>query len=97
MHLGYNVGFHSFLSFQKELSMTKAEVRTQFTSLLNKITIQHKVNAKHRTREAFVLDRLHQGNISPNRAARLLNVSREDISEFIYKIKLEPPLLTTRS
>ena len=77
--------------------MTKAEVRTQFTSLLNEITIQHKVNAKHRTREAFVLDRLHQGNISPNRAARLLNVSREDLSEFIYKIKPESPLLIIAS
>lgn len=77
--------------------MTKAEVRSQFTSLLNEITIQHKVNAKHRTREAFVLDRLQQRDISPNSAARLLKISREDLSEFMYKIKLEPPLLTTRS
>ena len=59
----------------------------------NTITIQHKVNAKHRTREAFVLDHLHQGNISPNRAARLLNVSREELSGFMYKIKPEFPLL----
>ena len=73
--------------------MAKAEIRTQFTSLLNKITIQHKVNAKHRTREAFVLGRLHQGNISPNRVARLLNVSREDLSEFMYKINSESPIL----
>ena len=63
----------------------------------NEITIQHKVNAKHRTREAFVLDRLHQGNISPNRAAGLLNVSRADLSKFMYKIKPKPPLLITRS
>ena len=73
--------------------MAKAEVKTQFTSLLNEITIQHKVNAKHRTREAFVLDRLHQGNISPNRAAKLLNVSREELSGFMYTIKTKSSLL----
>lgn len=59
----------------------------------NDITIQHKVNAKHRAREAFVLDRLHQGNISPNRAARLLNVSREELAALVYTIKTKSPLL----
>ena len=63
----------------------------------NEIRTEYKVNAKHRLIEAIVLDHLHQGNISADRAARLLNVSQEDLSEFMYTIKSKPPLLITRS
>ena len=63
----------------------------------NEIMIQYTVNAKHRVREAFMLDRFHRGEISANRAARLLDVSPADLSKLMYKIKSESPILTTRS
>ena len=77
--------------------MAKTEVGIQFTLPSNEILTEYTVNVIHRMREAFVLDHLHRGDISANRAARLLNVSPEDLSEFMYKIKPEPPLLTTVS
>ena len=79
--------------FAKELRMAKSEVRIQYRLPLNEIRMQHNVNARDRTREAFILDRFLQGNISAVRAARLLNVSRESLSELIYKIKPESPVL----
>ena len=36
----------------------------------------NKADAECKTREAFVLELLRQGNISAGRAARLLNISR---------------------
>ena len=77
--------------------MAKVEVGTQFTLPINEILMQHKVNATHRAREAFVLDHFRRGDISANRAAKLLNVSREDLSKLMYKVKPESPLLTTAS
>ena len=74
--------------------MAKPEVGIRFTLPLDKIRMQHNVNARDRTREVFILDRFRQGDISADRAARLLNISRESLSEFIYKIKPESPVLT---
>ena len=78
----------------KKSRMAKSEVRTQYTLPLNEIRMQHHVNARDRAMEAFILDRFIQGNISAVRAARLLNMSRENLSDLMYKIKPEPPLLT---
>ena len=77
--------------------MAKTEVGIRFTLFLNKIGMQHNVNARDRTREAFILDRFRQGNISADRAARLLNIPRERLSELIYKIKSESPVLVRSS
>ena len=77
--------------------MAKPEVGIRFTLSFDKIRMQHNVNARDRTREAFILDRFRQGNISADRAARLLNISRENLSELIYKIKLESPVLVRSS
>ena len=73
--------------------MAKSEVRSQYRLPLNEIRMQHNVNARDRAMEAFILDRFLQGNISAVRAARLLNISRENLSDLIYQIKPEPPLL----
>ena len=73
--------------------MAKSEVGTRFTLPLNEIRMQHNVNARDRAMEAFILDRFHQGNISAGRAARLLNIPRESLSELIYKIEPKSPLL----
>ena len=82
-----------FFKYAKELRMAKSEVRIQYTLPLNEIRMQHHVNARDRAMEAFILDRFIQGNISAVRVARLLNISRENLSDLIYKMKPEPPLL----
>ena len=67
--------------------MAKIELGTQFTLPIDEIRMEQNVDARDRAREAFVLDRLHQGEISTDGAARLLNVTRDELSELIYKIK----------
>lgn len=52
-----------------------------FTLPLDEILLKHKVDSEHKAREAFVLELLRQGDISAGRAARLLNISRWDLSE----------------
>ena len=74
--------------------MAKSEVRIQYRLPLDKIRMQHNVNARDRAMEAFILDRFRQGNISAVRAASLLNISRENLSDIIYKIKPKSPFLT---
>ena len=74
--------------------MAKTEVGIRFTLPLDKIRMQHNVNARDRTREAFILDRFRQGNISADRAARFLNIPRENLSDLVYKIKPGPRVLT---
>ena len=85
------------VKFAKELRMAKTAVGIRFTLPLDKIRMQHNINARDRTREAFILDRFRQGDISADRAARLLNISRERLSELIYKIKPESPVLVRSS
>ena len=73
--------------------MAKSKVRIQYTLPLNEIRMQHHINARDRAMEAFILDRFRQGNISAVRAASLLNISRENPSDLIYKIKPASPVL----
>jgi len=73
--------------------MARSEVRIQYRLPLNEIRMQHHINARDRTMEAFILDRFLQGNISAGSAARLLNIPRESLSELIHKMKPEPLLL----
>ncbi len=67
--------------------MAKADIGTQFTLPFNEITMEQNINMKDRAREAFVLDRLHEGEISTDNAAKQLNLSRDELSELMYKIK----------
>ena len=78
---------------RKEARMARSEVRIQYRLPLNEIRMQHHINARDRAMEAFILDRFLQGNISAVRAARLLNIPRESLSDLIYKMKPESPLL----
>ena len=61
--------------------MAKTEVEIRFTLPLDEALLKHKVDAEYKAREAFVLELLRQGDISAGRAARLLNISRWDLSE----------------
>ena len=73
--------------------MAKPEIGMQFTLPVDEVRIEQNVNARDRAREALVLDRLHQGEISTESAAKLLNVSREELPGLMYTIKTNSPLL----
>ena len=70
--------------------MAKPEVGIQFTLPLDADLLQHKVDAEHKAREAFVLELLRQGDISAGKAASLLNISRWDLSELMYEAGISP-------
>ena len=70
--------------------MAKTEVEIRFTLPLDGILLEHKANAERKAREAFVLELLRQGDISAGRAARLLNISRWDLSELMYEAGISP-------
>ena len=70
--------------------MAKTEVEVRFTLPLDEVLLQHKIDAECKAREAFVLELLRQGDISAGRAARLLNISRWDLSELMYEAGISP-------
>ncbi|MCY4568574.1 MAG: UPF0175 family protein [Candidatus Poribacteria bacterium] len=70
--------------------MAKTEVEIRFTLPLDGILLEHKAGAERKAREAFVLELLRQGDISAGRAARLLNISRWDLSELMYAAGISP-------
>ena len=70
--------------------MAKTEVEVRFTLRLDEILLEHKADAERKAREAFVLELLRQGDISAGKAARLLNVSRWDLSELMYEARISP-------
>ena len=70
--------------------MAKTEVEIRFTLPLDGILLQHKTDAEHKAKEAFVLELLRHGDISAGRAARLLNISRWDLSELMSKADISP-------
>ena len=79
--------------------MAKTELEVRFTLPFDEVLLQHKVDAEHKAKEAFVLELLRQGDISAGRAARLLNISRWDLSELRYEagISLFDDCLTTEA
>ena len=70
--------------------MAKTEVEVRFSLPLDEVLLQHKVDAERKARETFVLELLRQGDISAGRAARLLNISRWDLSELMYAAGISP-------
>ena len=70
--------------------MAKTEVEVRFTLPLDEVLLQHKSDAECKAREAFILELLRQGDISAGRAARLLNISRWDLSELMYEAGISP-------
>ncbi len=70
--------------------MANTGLEVRFTLPLNEILLKHKVDAERKAREAFVLELLRQGDISAGRAARLLNISRWDLSDMMYEAGISP-------
>ena len=65
--------------------MAKTELEIRFRLPLDEVLLKHKADAEHKAKEAFVFELLLQGDISAGRAARLLNISRWDLSELMYE------------
>ena len=68
----------------------KTELEIRFTLPLDEVLLKHKMDAEHKAKEAFVLELLRQGDISAGRAARLLNISRWDLSDLMYEAGISP-------
>ena len=62
----------------------------QITLPLKHVLPQHKTNAQHKAKEAFVLELLRQGGISAGRAASLLNISRWELSDLMFEAGISP-------
>ena len=72
--------------------MAKTEVEVQFTFTLpiDESVLQHKTDAERKAKEAFVLELLRHGDISAGRAAKLLNISRWDLSDLMSAAGISP-------
>ncbi|MXV76432.1 hypothetical protein F4Z99_19450 [Candidatus Poribacteria bacterium] len=72
--------------------MAKAEVEVQFTFTLpiDESLLQHKSDAECKAKEAFVLELLRHGDISAGRAAKLLDISRWDLSGLMSEAEISP-------
>ena len=72
--------------------MAKTEVEVQFTFTLpiDESVLQHKSDAECKAKEAFVLELLRHGDISAGRAAKLLDISRWDLSDLMSEVGISP-------
>ena len=52
--------------------------------------LQHKTDAERKAKEAFVLELLRHGDISAGRAAKLLDISRWDLSDLMSEVGISP-------
>ena len=70
--------------------MAKTRVDIQFTLPIDESLLCHKSDAEKKAKEAFVLELLRQGDISAGKAAKLLNISRWDLSELMSVAGISP-------
>ena len=72
--------------------MAKIEVKVQFTFTLpiDESFLHHKTDAERKAKEAFVLELLRHRDISAGRAAKLLNISRWDLSDLMSVAGISP-------
>ena len=72
--------------------MAKTDVKVQFTFTLpiDESLLQHKTDAERKAKEVFVLELLRYGDISAGRAAKLLNISRWDLSDLMSAAGISP-------
>lgn len=70
--------------------MAKTQVEVQFTLPIDETLLHHKTDAEYKAKEAFILELLRQGDISAGKAAKLLNISRWDLSELMSAAGISP-------
>ncbi len=79
------------------MAKTKVKVQFTFTLPIDESLLQHKTDAERKAKEVFVLELLRYGDISAGRAAKLLNISRWDLSDLMSAAGISPfAELTTR-
>ena len=77
------------------MAKTDVEVQFTFTLPIDESFLQHKTDAERKAKEAFVLELLRHGDISAGRAAKLLHISRWDLSDLMSAAGISPfPELT---
>ena len=72
------------------MSKTEVEVQFTFTLPIGERFLHHKTDAERKAKEAFVLELLRHGDISAGRAAKLLNISRWDLSDLMSAAGISP-------
>lgn len=70
--------------------MSKTQVEVQFTLPIDETLLHHKTDAEYKAKEAYVLELLRQGDISAGKAAKVLNISRWDLSELMSVAGISP-------
>lgn len=69
---------------------TATEVEVRFTLAISEGILQHKKAAEQKAKTAYVLELLRQGDISAGRAAKLLNISRWELSDLMSEAGISP-------
>ena len=72
------------------MAKTDVEVQFKFTLPIDESFLQHKTDAERKAKEAFVLELLRHGDISAGRAAKLLDISRWDLSDLMSEAGISP-------
>ena len=70
--------------------MAKAEIEVTFTLPIDESFLHHRTDAERKAKEAFVLELLRHGDISAGRAAKLLDISRWDLSDLMSEAGISP-------
>ena len=61
------------------MSASSQEIEVKFMSAIPEIDEAQRLEAERKAREAFIMELLRQGNISPGRAAELLGSDRPSL------------------
>ncbi len=70
--------------------MKQTTLKMQFHLPIKNISKKHQTAATKKAKAAFVLELLRQGAISAGRAAKLLNISRWELSELMDEAGISP-------
>ncbi len=72
------------------MAKTEVNIHFAFSLSIDESFLQHKADAEHKAKEAFVLELLRHGDISAGSAAKLLNISRWDLSDLMFAAGISP-------
>lgn len=70
--------------------MAESAIEIKFSLPVGEVPEDHKAEAEHRAREAYVLALLRQGDISAGRAAELLGVDRWHLADLMSVRGISP-------
>jgi hypothetical protein len=70
--------------------MAKSAVVLEFDILLDSVPNEHREEAEHKAREAYVMSLLRQGDLSAGRAAEVLGIDRWTLGELMSEYEISP-------